>query len=120
MLSFFPRDVLDEIWNLIGSVSEGFPSYSFTEIIFQWGGYLYIACNKTHAFFSSEAVRNHNLWSCQKVCEALILSQTIFILYLALTLDPIAGISMVTNCASLVAYLFFFFYYERDSMLSFS
>ena len=24
----FPRDVLDETWNLIGSVSEGFPSYS--------------------------------------------------------------------------------------------
>ena len=27
MLSFFPRGVLDEILNLIGSVSEGFPSY---------------------------------------------------------------------------------------------
>ena len=24
MLSFFPRDVLDEIWDLIESVSEGF------------------------------------------------------------------------------------------------
>ena len=30
VLSFFPRDVLDEILNLIGSVSEGFPSYSYT------------------------------------------------------------------------------------------
>ena len=30
MLSFFPRGVLDEILNLIESVSEGFPSYSFT------------------------------------------------------------------------------------------
>ena len=30
MLSFFPRDVLDEILNLIESVSEDFPSYSFT------------------------------------------------------------------------------------------
>ena len=29
VLSFFPRDVLDEILNFIGSVSEGFPSYSF-------------------------------------------------------------------------------------------
>ena len=29
MLSFFPRDVLDEILNLIESVIEGFPSYSF-------------------------------------------------------------------------------------------
>ena len=28
MLSFFPRDDLDEIWDLIGSVSEDFPSYS--------------------------------------------------------------------------------------------
>ena len=28
MLSFFPRGVLDEILNLIVSVSEGFPSYS--------------------------------------------------------------------------------------------
>ena len=30
MLSSFPRDVLDEIWNLIESVSEGFPTYSST------------------------------------------------------------------------------------------
>ena len=29
MLSFFPRDVLDEILNLTESVSEGFPSYSY-------------------------------------------------------------------------------------------
>ena len=27
MLSFSPRDVLDEIWDLIESVSEGFPTY---------------------------------------------------------------------------------------------
>ena len=31
VLSFFPRDVLDEILNLIESVSEGFPSYSYTK-----------------------------------------------------------------------------------------
>ena len=30
MLSFFPRDVLDEIMDLIGSVSEGFPTYFCT------------------------------------------------------------------------------------------
>ena len=29
MLSFFPLDVLDEIWDLIGSVSEGFPTYPY-------------------------------------------------------------------------------------------
>ena len=27
MLSFFPQDVLDEIWDLVESVSEGFPTY---------------------------------------------------------------------------------------------
>ena len=30
MLSFFPRGVLDEILSLIESVSEEFPSYSYT------------------------------------------------------------------------------------------
>ena len=30
MLSFFPRGVLDEILNLIESVSECFPSYCFS------------------------------------------------------------------------------------------
>ena len=32
MLSFSPRDVLEEILNLIESVSEGFPSYSLVTI----------------------------------------------------------------------------------------
>ena len=31
VLSFFPRDVLDEILNLIESVSEDFPSYSYPQ-----------------------------------------------------------------------------------------
>ena len=30
----FPRDVLDEIWDLIESVSEGIPSYSFICFMF--------------------------------------------------------------------------------------
>ena len=33
VLSFFPRDVLHEILNLIESVSEGFPSYSCQSIV---------------------------------------------------------------------------------------
>ena len=41
------------------------------ERTFQREGSLYIACNDKNAFFTSDAVRNHNLWSCQKVCEAL-------------------------------------------------
>ena len=36
MLSFFPRGVLDEILNLIESVSEDFPSYSSISPTIQW------------------------------------------------------------------------------------
>ena len=32
MLSFFPLDVLDEIWDVIESVSEGFLTYSLIQI----------------------------------------------------------------------------------------
>ena len=38
---------------------------------FQREGSLYIACYDKNAFFTSEAVRNFILWSCEKVCEAL-------------------------------------------------
>ena len=41
------------------------------ERIFQREGSLYIACNERNAFFTSDAVEYYNLWSCQKVCEAL-------------------------------------------------
>ena len=33
VLSFFPLDVLDEIWDLIESVSEGFLTYSFNILV---------------------------------------------------------------------------------------
>ena len=109
MLSLFPRDVLDEILNLIESVSECFPSYS-----------LYIACNDKNACFTSDAVRNHNLWSCQKVCEALtFLLDNIYIRFGSKLYRQIVGIPMGTNCTPLVADLFLF-YYERDCMLSLS
>ena len=36
VLSFFPRDVLDEILNLIESVSEDFPSYSWITHSERW------------------------------------------------------------------------------------
>ena len=39
VLSFFPRDVLDEILNLIESVSEDFPSYFYLKDI------SFITCN---------------------------------------------------------------------------
>ena len=34
VLSFFPLDVLDGIWDLIESVSEGFLTYSFTSVLY--------------------------------------------------------------------------------------
>ena len=40
------------------------------ERTFKREGSFYIACNDRNAFFTSDAVRNYNSWSCQKVCEA--------------------------------------------------
>ena len=82
---------------------------------------LYIACNiKKNAFFTSDAVRNHNLWSCQKVCEALtFLLDKIYIRFGSKLYGQIVGIPMCTNCAPLVADLFLFCY-EREFMLSLS
>ena len=88
--------------------------------IFQREGFLYIACNDKNAFFTSDAVRNHNLWSCQKVCEALtFLLDNIYIRFCSKLYRQIVGIPMGTNCAPLVADLFLFCY-ERDFMLSLS
>ena len=33
---------------------------------------LYLTCNDQFAFFPSDVYKNYNLWSCQKVCEALV------------------------------------------------
>ena len=71
-------------------------------------------------FFTSDAVRNYNLWSCQKVCEALtFLLDNIYIGFGSKLYTQIVGIPMGTNCAPLVADLFLFCY-ERDFMLSLS
>ena len=32
----------------------------------------YLACNEECAFFTSDVYNNHKLWSCQKVCDALV------------------------------------------------
>ena len=50
-------------------------------------------------FFSSDVYNSHNLWSCQKDCDALF--------------EQTSGIPMGTYCAPLVADLFIFCY-ERD------
>ena len=79
-----------------------------------------IACNDRNAFFTSDAVRNHNLWSCQKVCEALtFLFDNIFIRFGSELYRQIVDIPMGTNCAPLVAHLFVSCY-NRDFILSMS
>ena len=90
------------------------------ERTFQRDGSLYIACNDKNAFFTSDAVRNYNLWSSQKVCEALtFLLDNIYIRFGSKLYRQIVGIPMGTNCAPLVADLFLLCY-ERDFMLSVS
>ena len=62
----------------------------------------------------------YNLWSCQKVCEALtFLLDNIYIRFGSKLYRQIVGIPMGTNCAPLVAGLFLFCY-ERDFVLSLS
>ena len=78
------------------------------------------ACNEECAFFTSDVYNNHNLWSCQKVCDALVyLLDNIFIRFGTKLYRQTIGIPMGHNCAPLVADLFLFCY-ERDFMKSLS
>ena len=43
----------------------------FIEKTFKKESSPYIACNDKNSFFTSDAIRNYNLWSCQKVCDPL-------------------------------------------------
>ena len=80
----------------------------------------YLACNEECAFFTSDVYNNHTLWSCQKVCDALVtLLDNIFIRFGTKLYRQTIGIPMGTNCALLVADLFSFCY-ERDFVKSFS
>ena len=81
----------------------------------------YLACNEECAFFTSDVYNNHNLWSCQKVCDALVyLLDNIFIRFRTKLYRQTIGILTGTNWAPLVADLFLFFCYERDFMKSLS
>ena len=80
----------------------------------------YLACNEECAFFTSDVYNSHNLWSCQKVCDALVyLLDNILIRFGTKLYRQTIGIPMGTNCAPLVTDLFLF-YYERDFMKSLS
>ena len=87
------------------------------ERTFQREGSLYIACYDKNVLFTSDAVKNYNLWSCQKVCEALtFLLDNIYIRFGYKLYRQIVSYPMGTNCAPLVADLFLFCY-ERDFIL---
>ena len=69
-------------------------------------------------FFTSDVYNNHNLWSCQKVCDALVyLLDNICIRFGTKLYRQTIGIPMGTNRAPLVADLFRFCY-ERDFIKS--
>ena len=71
-------------------------------------------------FYTFDAVKYYNLWSCRKVCEALtFLLDNIYIRFGSKLYRQIVSILMGTNCSPLVADLFLFCY-ERDFMLSLS
>ena len=90
------------------------------ERTFQRGGSLYIACNDRNAFFTSDTVRNYNLWSCQKVCEVLtFLLDNIYIRFGSKLYKQFVCIPMGTNCAPLIVDLFLFCN-ERNFVLSLS
>ena len=67
-------------------------------------GSLYLACNDRKVFFTSSDQSRYTLWSCQNVCDALsYLLDNIYIRFGR----QIVGILMGTNCAPLVADLFY-------------
>ena len=78
----------------------------------------YLAYNEECAFFTSDVYKNYNLWSGQKVCDALVyLLDNISIRFGTKLYRQTIGIPMGTNCTPLVADLFPFCY-ERDVMKS--
>ena len=91
VLSFFPRGVLDEILNLIESVSEGFPSYFYFlkmkhlsrhrahDIWMTLYWYRYVMTTPRHHYYTSAPpcacyIRNtENLaWQIEKICISCI------------------------------------------------
>ena len=70
--------------------------------------------------FTSEKPKKYHAWSCQNVCDALILFVgQHFIRFGTKLYRQVVGIPMSTNCAPLVADLFLYCY-ERDFIMSLS
>ena len=77
-----------------------------------------MACNEERAFFASEEHKKYDLWSCQKVTDALIyLLDNIYIRFGSKLYRQNVGIPMGTNCAPLVADLLLFCYEKRYDLI---
>ena len=72
---------------------------------------IFIRENTQYLVCTSDVYKNYNLWSCQKVCDALVyLLDNIFIRFGTKLYRQTIGIPMGTNCAPLVTDLFLFCY----------
>ena len=81
-------------------------------------GSLYLACNEKRVYFTSEQTKRFNLWSCQKVCDALhYLLENNFIRIASKLYRQVVDIPMGTNCAPLVADLFYYVCRETSCCL---
>ena len=70
---------------------------------------LYLASNEQGAFFASEVHKKYNLWTCQKVTEALIyLLDNIYIRFGSKLYIQNVEVQMGTNCAPLLLICFYF------------
>ena len=83
-------------------------------------GTLYLACNFKKAFFTFTDHRGYTLWSCRNVCDALssYLLDNKYIRFGNKLYRQIVSIPLGTNCAPLVADLFYFA--MKDFIISFS
>ena len=73
------------------------------------GLFSYLFCNEECVSFTSDVYKNYNLYSCQKVYDALVyFLDNIFIRFGTIVYMQTIGIPMGTNCTPLVADLFLF------------
>ena len=77
-------------------------------------------CNEDCAFFTSDVYNNHNLWSCQKVCDALVYLLDNILLDLELTFIGKLLVFRWELIVLLLLLICFFFCYDRDFMKSLS
>ena len=89
-------------------IKEKFPDL-IERTFYKKEGELYLACNDKKAFFTSaDHYRGYHLWSCPNVCDTLsFLLDNIYIRFGTELYRQIVGIPMGTNCAPLVADLFY-------------